>query len=74
MLVKKKDGFHRFCVDFRGLNKVRLKDVYPLPRIDDTLDTLGRMSYMTTLNQANACWSIPIKEEDINKTAFNTTI
>lgn len=55
VLVKKKDGSHRFCVDFPGINKITQKDVCPLPRKDiDILDTLGGMSYFTTLDQANA--------------------
>lgn len=74
VLVRKKDGKHRVCIDFRGLNMVTKKDVYPLPRIDDILDTLNGMKYFTTLDQANAYWSIPIKEEDKEKTAFLTPI
>lgn len=62
VLVRKKDGGHRMCIDFRGLNEVTKKVVYPLPRIDDILDTLNEMKYFYTLNQANAYWSIPIEE------------
>lgn len=72
VLVRKKDGSHRMCIDFRGLNKVTRKDVYPLPRIDDILDTLNGMKCFSTLDQANAYWSIPIQEDDKEKTAFQT--
>jgi len=53
ILVKKKDGGIRFCVDYRKLNFVTEKDVYPLPRIDDTLDKLGKCKYFTTLDLAS---------------------
>ena len=47
VLVPKKDGTTQFCVDFRRLNTITKKDVYPLPRIEDILDTLGRAQYFT---------------------------
>lgn len=48
-LVKKADGTYRFCVDFRKLNKVRVQDEYPLPRLDNILDSLENSKYFTTL-------------------------
>ncbi|ETN16341.1 hypothetical protein PPTG_21901 [Phytophthora nicotianae INRA-310] len=50
VLVKKKDGTVRFCVDYRALNKITKKDVHPLPRIDETLEALGGASLFTTLD------------------------
>jgi len=70
VLVRKKDGSHRMCVDYRNLNSVTRKDVYPLPRIDDILDTLRGMKYFCVIDQANAYHAVEIEEEDKSKTAF----
>ena len=53
VMVRKKDGTHRFCVDYRELNSVTKPDSYPLPRIDDLLDQLGQSQYFSTLDLAS---------------------
>ena len=58
VIVKKPDGSARFCVDYRKLNKVTKKDVYPLPCIDDILDRLVNTAYFTTLDMASGYWQI----------------
>ena len=72
VLVRKKDGTLRFCVDYRGLNSVTKSDKFPLPRIDDLLDQLGRSRYFTTLDLAAGYWQIRVDEESREKTAFVT--
>lgn len=72
ILVRKKDGSWRFCVDYRRLNAVTKKDVYPLPRIDDVIDCLHAASYFSTLDLRSGYWQIPMEPEDKEKTAFVT--
>ena len=72
VLVPKKDGTSRFCVDYRKLNSVTKKDVYPLPRIDDILDTLGQAHYFTTLDLASGYWQIELDPATREKSAFTT--
>ncbi|UYV65069.1 hypothetical protein LAZ67_3003037, partial [Cordylochernes scorpioides] len=70
VLVKKKNGSWRFCVDYRHLNKITKKDVYPLPRIDDTLDCLRGASYYSSMDLRSGYWQIEVDEADREKTAF----
>jgi len=70
VLVKKKDGTLRFCVDYRKLNTVTRKDVYPLPRIEDILNYLKGKKYFSLCDAIYGFWQVPIVESDIPKTAF----
>ena len=72
VLVRKKDGTFRFCVDYRKVNAVTKKDVYPLPRIDDTIDRLQGASYFSSIDLASGYWQIEVDEKDREKTAFIT--
>ncbi|GMF62964.1 unnamed protein product [Phytophthora fragariaefolia] len=72
VLVRKKDGEVRFCVDYRALNNVTKKYVYPLPRIDETLDALGGALWFTTLDLRAGYWQITVAPGNRDKTAFTT--
>ena len=72
VLVRKKDGSHRFCVDYREVNAVTKKDKFPLPRVDDLLDQLGEAQYFSTLDLASGYWQIRVHPESQLKPAFVT--
>ena len=72
VLVKKKDGTIRFCIDYRKVNGVTVKDSYPLPRIDDCLDALSGSQWFCTLDLASGYWQVEMAEKDKEKTAFST--
>ena len=60
VLVPKKDGTFRFCTDFRKLNALTKTDSFPLPRIDDCIDRIGKATYVTKLDLLKGYWQIPL--------------
>lgn len=72
VLVRKKGGAWRFCIDYRRLNSVTIKDSHPLPRVDDGLDALAGSAWFSTLDFSNGYWQVEVAKEDREKTAFTT--
>ena len=72
VMVPKKDGTNRMCIDYRKLNEITTKDAYPLPRIGQRIDALQGAGYFSSLDLANGYWQVPVTEKDRHKTAFCT--
>ncbi|GKF38316.1 putative reverse transcriptase domain-containing protein, partial [Tanacetum coccineum] len=72
LFVKKKDGSFQMCIDYRELNKLTVKNRYPLPRIDDLFDKLQGLSVYSKIDLRSGYHQLRVREEDIPKTAFRT--
>ncbi|GKF93836.1 putative reverse transcriptase domain-containing protein, partial [Tanacetum coccineum] len=72
LFVNKKDGSFRMCIDYRELNKLMVKNRYPLPRIDDLFDQLQGSSVYSKIDLRSGYHQLRVREEDILKTAFRT--
>ncbi|CAF2961342.1 unnamed protein product [Rotaria sp. Silwood2] len=72
VIVKKRDGSPRFCIDYRNLNSITKKDVYPLPRIDDVIERLNGSEIFSKLDLRSGYFQVPLAIEERNKTAFIT--
>ncbi|XP_037831815.1 uncharacterized protein LOC119617061 isoform X2 [Kryptolebias marmoratus] len=72
VLVPKKDGSMRFCIDFRYLNGITQFDSYPAPRIDDMVERIGKARYLTTIDLCKGYWQVPLTARSKELTAFRT--
>ena len=70
VLVRRKDGTYRCCIDYRQLNSVTIKDAYPLPRIDSCLDAMAEARWFSTFDLRSSYHQVKVADEDMDKTAF----
>ena len=73
VIVKKKDGSNRICVDYRKLNKVTAADPEPMKTPENLFQRLGKSNYFSKIDLSKGYWQIPVAEEDKKKTAFVTS-
>ncbi|XP_070180343.1 uncharacterized protein [Littorina saxatilis] len=74
VLVKKKDGTNRFCIDFRALNRITVFDAEPIPDIEELFARLSQSRFFTKIDLAKGYWQIPMATQDKHKTAFQTPL
>ena len=72
VMVLKRDGTNRMCIDYRKFNEITTKDAYPLPRLGQTIDALQGAGYFSSLDLASGYWQVPVAENDRHKSAFCT--
>ena len=72
VLIPKPDKTYRFCVDYRRLNEVTVSDAFPLPRIDDLIDRVGKAKFLTKIDLSKGYWQVPLDEEAVPISAFVT--
>lgn len=72
VLVPKRDGTMRFCIDFRQVNALSKVDPYPMPRIDDLVERLGKAKYISTIDLSRGYWQVPLSQRAKEVTAFRT--
>ncbi|KAL7856578.1 hypothetical protein SRHO_G00154770 [Serrasalmus rhombeus] len=72
VVVTKRDGSLRICIDYRKLNSCSTRDAFPLPRIEDALEALGQAKYFSTVDLTCGYWQVEVAEHDKHKTAFST--
>ena len=72
LFAPKKDGGLRFCIDYRWLNKKTIKNRYPLPLLEELFDRLGGATIYSNIDLRSGYWQVPLRKEDIPKTAFKT--
>ena len=72
VMVRKKDNTYRFCIDYRKLNAVTVRDSHPIPRQDDTIDSLSSSTYFSVMDLSSGYWQVKLHPEDKEKTAFTT--
>jgi len=72
VLIPKPDKTLRFCVDYRRLNKVTIPDAFPMPRIDDLIDKVGKAKFLTKIDLSKGYWQVPLQEEAVPISAFVT--
>jgi hypothetical protein len=72
LFVKKKDGSMKMCIDYKELNKLKVKNKYPLPRIDDLFDQLQGASWFSKIDLRSGYHQLKVRDADVPKTAFRT--